>query len=416
MLPEKKSTSVVRFALIFLLVYMGTNLLVRQFMPQKAAPGQDVQQGIIVRPVDATVKGDHHPIISIRNDTEKNIVLKDTCPMPPFAVFKIEGEERIQLKTEETTQQCQPLTEILAGENIQYSLAPWKYSLFDERASYEVVLSPQGGKAVKATFVIYEPGTATHIFRKFITKPMLNFLIFIASLLPGYNLGVAIIILTIIVKLILFIPTQHALEGQKKLQLIQPKIEEIRRKFKDDPKRLNQETLQLWKKEKINPFQSCFPILLQFPFLIGLFYVIRDGSTLELSRHLLYGPYQDLAWDFGKNFLWFDLTKPSIYIFPPLLVILQFVQMRLSFAIADRKKKASDKKIVDVTPNKKKKAKEEDSANAQQTQQKVMMYGLPFMIGFFALKFPAAVSLYWGISTLFAIGQQIVVNREHLKV
>ncbi|MDD3896405.1 MAG: YidC/Oxa1 family membrane protein insertase [Candidatus Peribacteraceae bacterium] len=414
MAQENKALSLVRFALIFLIIYMGTNLLMRYFLPQET-PGENGQSVVTMRAVDATVKGDHHPVIAVRNESGQDITLPDTCPMPPFQVWKVEGEQRIPLTAVETVQPCEPLTLIPAGAHIQYSLAPWKYSLFNERATYALSLAlPGSGEELTAQFQIYEPGSITHVFRTFITKPMLNLLILIASLTPGYNLGVAIIILTIIVKLILFIPTQHALEGQKKLQLIQPKIEEIRRKYKEDPQRMNQETLKLWKQEKINPFQSCLPILLQFPFLIGLFYVIQDGAALELSRHLLYAPYQNLTWQFGTNFLGFDLTRPSVYIFPPLLVILQFLQMKLSFAIANRKKKNGKKDVIDVTPKKEKKP--EDALQSQQMQQKVMMYGLPFMIGFSAIKFPAAVSLYWGISTLFAIGQQLVVNREHLKV
>ena len=92
---------------------------------------------------------------------------------------------------------------------------------------------------------------------------------------------------------------------------------------------------------------------------------------------------------------------------PVLLVVLQFFQMKLSFAIAERKK-GKKEKVVDV-----KKKKEE--ASPQQMQQTMMLYGLPLMIGFFALRFPAAVALYWGISTTFAIGQQIVVNHRTLR-
>ena len=105
-----------------------------------------------------------------------------------------------------------------------------------------------------------------------------------------------------------------------------------------------------------------------------------------------------------------DLLQPNFFILPPLLVILQFLQMKLTFAIADRKK-AKNANVVEV-----KKKGEKDPASAMQMQQKMMLYLLPLMIGFFALKFPAAVSVYWGVTTLFGIGQQMIVNREHLRV
>ena len=412
-MADKKKGSIVQFLLIFLIVYMGMQMFMRAFFPA-ATPGQNGVGAVSLKMLDATVKGQHHPEVSIRNKTEEDLVIEDRCPMPLFDVWKVEGEERTLLSTEEIVLPCESITSVSAGDQILIDLAPWKYSLFGEYGTYELVLPLGDGEGAKTSFSIHEAGSVTQAFRTFITKPLLNGLIFIASLMPGYNLGLAIIILTIIVKLILFLPTQHAMEGQKKMQLIQPKIEIIRKKYKNDPQRLNQETMKLWKQEKINPFQSCLPILLQFPVLIGLFFVIRDGSVLELSRHLLYESYQNLPWKFGTNFLGFDLTKPSVYVFPPLLVIMQFIQMKMSFAIAS-KKKAAQKKVVDVTPGKKKKKKDDSMESAMQTQQKVMMYGLPFMIGFFAIKFPAAVSLYWGVSTLFAIGQQIVVNREHLK-
>ena len=229
----------------------------------------------------------------------------------------------------------------------------------------------------------------------------MNLLILVASILPDHNLGIGIIILTLLVKLLLFIPTQHALEGQKKMQLLQPKLEAVKKQYKDNPTKMQEETMKLWKEHKVNPLQSCLPILIQFPVLIGLFYVIRDNVNLSMSHDLIYPVYQHLSWTFGTNFLGLDLTKPNVWIFPPLLVVLQFFQMKLSFMIADKKK---EKQIVKA-----------EAATGMETQQKVMLYVLPFMIGFFALKFPTAVALYWGISTLFAIGQQVIVNREHIK-
>ena len=87
-------------------------------------------------------------------------------------------------------------------------------------------------------------------------------------------------------------------------------------------------------------------------------------------------------------------------------MVLQFTQMKLTFALAKRKAEKGQQTG---------KTEKDSKASAQATQQKMMQYGLPFMIGFFALRFPAAVSLYWGVSTLFAIGQQVVVNRKDTK-
>jgi YidC/Oxa1 family membrane protein insertase len=417
-MADQRKSSILQFVVVFAMVYLGAQFAVRTFFPpqENALPGAG---GIALEMQDPTVKGDHEAIVIVHNSTDTELTLPDRCPMPPFDVWKVEGEQRVPLTATGTAIPCVPLVSVPANGKITYSLLAWKYSLFADYGTYELELPAEGAvvaptpgqegsqyrEGIITRFSIHEAGVFTQTFRAFITKPLLNLLILIASLTPGYNLGVAIILLTILIKLLLFLPTQHALEGQKKLQLLQPKLEEIRRKYKDDPKKMNEETMALWKREKVNPFQSCLPMLLQFPILIGLFFVIRDGSVLEVSRHLLYTPYLDLPWQFGHGFLGLDLTKSSHFIFPPILVILQFLQMKLSFAIAKRKKSAAKDG---------KKEKDPEADQMQAMQQKMMTYMLPLMIGFFSFQVPDAVSLYWGISTLFAIGQQIIVNREHI--
>lgn len=404
-MSPKKRSSILEFALLFLVVYLLSQLVMRMFFPDQFTPGNGAT-GLMLEARDATVKGGHHPILVIKNKTEQEFALTDTCPMPPVQMFFVEAEgtpsEKLtELTTEDTALPCEPLTVLPAGENVTLDLAPWKYSLFSSYGTYEAHIgipdAPEGSQ-LTTRFSLYEPGPITQVFRTFVTKPLLNLLLFIASLLPGYSLGWAIVILTILVKLVLFVPTQHALEGQKKMQAIQPKLDALKAKYKDNPQQMQKETMRIWKEEKVNPLQSCLPMLVQFPVLIGLFYVIRDGSVLELSTHLLYGPYSDLPWTFGTQFLGLDLFKSNAFIMAPILVVAQFAQMKLSFAISNKKAEKSGKK--------------KEQKPAQQMQQKMMMYGLPIMIGVFAFKFPAAVSLYWGVSTFFAIGQQLVVNRR----
>jgi YidC/Oxa1 family membrane protein insertase len=296
-----------------------------------------------------------------------------------------------------------------ASESRTITLAPWKQYIFAQKATYELRL-PEAGSGAVARVEMGEPGMLVKLYRAFITKPFLNFLVLVASVLPNHNLGISIIILTLVVKLLLFLPTQRALEGQKKMQLLQPKLEVLKKEHSGDPQKLHEETVKIWKEHGVNPFQSCLPLLIQFPILIGLFHVIRDGVDLELSQHLLYESFRHLEWSFGTNFLGFDLTKAYPFVFPPILVVLQFVQMKLSFMIAGKKKKQAAQGKEESSEKK------DEMQKAQDVQQKIMTYALPLMIGFFAWKLPSAVSLYWGISTLFAIGQQMIVNREHLKV
>lgn len=414
--PRKRS-ALLEFALIFAIVYLGTQFVFRTFFPQPTNGQNGVAAGIVLKPVAAKVKEGHHPVLTLRNATTSKLVLPARCPMPPVEVFSAQGEGTgaalTPLTTKETALPCVPVTEVAPGASVQMDLGPWKYSLFGTLGTYEVRL-PQEAKLVSASGTVIAPsgtltarvtlvpvGSFTKLFRAFITKPFLNFLIFIASILPGHSLGVAIIVLTLVVKFLLYIPTQHSLKGQKKMQKAQPLLDEIRRRHKEDPKRMQEETMKIWKEHGINPFQSCLPLLIQMPVLIGVFYVVRDGSLLALSQHLVYPFYQHIDWTFSTTFLGLDLLKSNAYLFAPLLVILQFLQMKLTFAIAQRKKdQAGGAKPAS------------EAEKSQQLQQKMMLYGLPLMIGVFAFQFPAAVSLYWGISTVFAIGQQVVVNRK----
>ncbi|MBI5156180.1 membrane protein insertase YidC [Candidatus Peregrinibacteria bacterium] len=399
--PKKKSR-MWEFLLIFALVYLASDMAVRYFFP-KATPAEEQRQVELLPQSDSFRLG-HEPVLTLKNNAAKAFTFVDRCPMPPMDVFAMEGTggALVPLTTTVTAIPCAPFPVVGSGAEASLSFAPWKYSLFEKPGTYEVHLRNStvdgdgSGALLTARFSMHEPGTIVKLFRTFITKPFLNFLIFIAAALPGHSLALGIIILTILVKLILFLPTQHSMEGQRKMQLLQPKIEELKKRFKDQPQKLHEETMKLWKEEKVNPFQSCLPILLQFPILIGLFYVIRDGTNLTLAREFIYPMYQNLSWNFNPSFFGLDLTETN-WIFPPVLVILQYFQMKLSFATASKKQTAP------VDPS-------------QKLQQTMMTYTLPFMIGFFALNFPGAVSLYWGVSTLFAIGQQMIVNREKLKV
>ncbi|MFH1670382.1 MAG: YidC/Oxa1 family membrane protein insertase [Patescibacteria group bacterium] len=413
MAQKSKLRDFFEFFVLFLALYFLTQLALKQFFPNTfGSQGNGTSSGVILSVQDATVKGGHHPVLIIKNQTDKTLSLSDKCPNPPVIVVRVSdgGEEEALISMEENAIPCVPLTEIQPGEKVTYELSPWKYSLLSEFGTYRLMLpvdSEIQSPSPVVEFSIQEAGPVTKMFRAFISKPLLNLLILIASFMPGYSLGLAIIILTILIKLILFIPTQKGLEGQRRMQAVQPKLEEVKKKHKGDPQRMQSETMKIWKEHNVNPFQSCLPILIQMPILIGLFFVIRDGSVLELSRHLIYGAYQDLSWSWGTQFLGLNLTEPNIYVMPPLLVVLQFAQMKMSFAIAKKKKKSKETKES-------KESKGDKQKDPQAMQQKVMLYGLPLMIGFFALKFPAAVSLYWAVSTLFAVGQQLVVNRKEL--
>jgi YidC/Oxa1 family membrane protein insertase len=409
--PAKKSrlSSTLEFVALFAIAYLLSHFLLGNVMGGDQKPAVT---GVTIAAM--SVSRGNSPELTITNGTQSGITLTAHCPTPAVDIFKVttsgSGQETLSpLRPTDITGDCPTPISIAAGGNAKVSLGAWKYSLFNENATFEAKLPESlikgqtGSGQTVARFEIYEPNGFIKLFRTFITQPFLNLLVGIAAILPDHNLGIAIIVLTILVKLLLFLPTQHALEGQRKMQVLQPKINAMREQFKDDPTRMQKEMLALWKEHKVNPFQSCLPLLVQFPILIGLLYVIRDGSHLEFAKETLYPFFQHINWDFSPFFLGLDLRLTS-WIMAPILVALQFGQMWLTFH-HQKRKKAAEAKVIDAKTGK-------PAGSPEEMQQKVMLYAMPVMIGFFALQFPAAVSLYWGISTLFAIGQQIVVNRK----
>ena len=405
--PSKQSSKIIDFIIIALLVYLGSQYLFPRFFGKTTEPPVT---SVVVSMKDATLIPGQDPILIVRNDTTTSLSLPLWCPNPPVSIVYF-GESGTGSATTvdagKPVSECPVISEVPAGESATISLAPWKYAAFSRIGRYELTFEAESASgALRQTIAatVSPQGIVGKIYSTFITRPFLNFLVLVASVLPGHNLGIAIILLTLAVKILLFIPTQHSLEGQKKMQLLQPQIEAIRKKHADDSVVMNQEIMKLWKENKINPMQSCLPLLLQFPVLIGLYHVIRDTQNLEFSRHLLYGWFTTIDWSFDPGFFGLDLTLSYPWLFAPLLVVLQFIQMKLTFYIADKKKA---KKIDDAV---------HQPDNPQDMQQKIMLYALPLMIGFFAFQVPSAVSVYWGVSTLFAIGQQMIVNREHLRV
>jgi YidC/Oxa1 family membrane protein insertase len=154
-----------------------------------------------------------------------------------------------------------------------------------------------------------------------------------------------------------------------------------------------EETMKIWKTHKVNPASSCLPILIQFPILIALFYVIQDGLNPD-KTWLLYNFQQNFnLLDIQTNFLnILQLTERNLIALPITVGILQFLQLKL----------AMNKKTQTSTSN----------SDFQASMQNMMLYFMPGMIAVFTASLPAGVGLYWGTSTLFGIFQQFIINKQ----
>ncbi len=201
-----------------------------------------------------------------------------------------------------------------------------------------------------------------------LSKPLLSLLQWLYSILN--NWGLAIIALTIFVRLLLLPINISSMKSMKKMQKIQPQLKAIKEKYKDDPMRVNQETMALMKREKANPIGGCLPMLLQLPVFFALYSVL--GQSVELYK----SPF----------IFWItDLSYPDPFFVLPIAVGgLYFIQMN-------------------ITPQ-----------PMDPAQAKVMKF-IPIIFSFFMITVPSGLTLYFFVNTVFGIGQQLLFQREKKK-
>jgi YidC/Oxa1 family membrane protein insertase len=216
----------------------------------------------------------------------------------------------------------------------------------------------------------------------FIAQLLLQLLGFFYGLV--HNWGLAIIILSIAVYFILFPLSIKQMRSMKEMQLLQPKIEALRKELKDNPQRLNKEIMELYKEHKVNPLGGCLPLLLQMPIFFALYQALIRSVSLR-----------------GAHFLWIqDLSSPDkafvfknsipflgnqVNVLPILMAIGMFVQQKISMAQA--------------------------TGEAAQ-QQKMMSIIMPIMFGVIFYQMPSGLVLYWFVNSLFMLGYQLRINSQ----
>ncbi|NLL57236.1 MAG: YidC/Oxa1 family membrane protein insertase [Firmicutes bacterium] len=205
-------------------------------------------------------------------------------------------------------------------------------------------------------------------------------LMFFYNLVGDY--GVAIIMLTVLVNIIMFPLSRKQLESSRKIQEIQPELKRLQEKYKHDKEKYNQVTMEFMREHKVNPLGGCLPLLIQLPIMIAIFQLLRDTSIIARSVE-----------NFNPYFLFFglDLTKPDpLYILPIMSAAATFFHQRL--VITDPK-------------------------------QKMMQYIFPIMILVISISFPAGLLLYWFTNSLLSVGNHFLmkklerpkIDREHGK-
>ncbi len=340
--------------------------------------------------------------VELQNNTEATITLESRCPTALLDVSRFSSEGYVNVDNTLIDRDCSKAPDLILepGKASTLSLLDYSYSLFGETGKYKISLElptpsdtyPEMTSVYSTPeFDVVEPGLFKSLWRNLLYTPLLNLMVGILAYTPGHSLAIGIILLTLIIRTILLIPSQKAMKAQRRMQEMQPKIEELKQKYAGDQARLSQETMLLWKTHKVNPLSSCLPMLIQFPILIALYYCIEGG--LSPDRHVLLYPFLSgfSLNEVNPNFLGFNLFERSLIVFPILTGGLQFIQMQLMSA---KSKKKGAAKIPDE----------------MQAANNVMKYMMPVMIAIFSSQLAAAVGLYWAVSTSYGIVQQLVVN------
>lgn len=226
------------------------------------------------------------------------------------------------------------------------------------------------------------------LFHTFLYNPLYNGLIFLVGIMPGGDVGLAVIVLTIFVKLILFPLSLRAARTQILMRSLEDEIAAIKETYKDRQEQAVK-TMELYRREKVNPFSSFLLILIQLPVIFALYFVFVRGALPAIHTDLLYS-FIHTPKTVDLIFLGlFDLSAHSI-ILALLAGITQFIQASISFSKGPHVK-GSEKTMAHV-------------------MQMQMKYFFPILIAYIAYRFYAAVALYWVTSNIFAIGQELYVR------
>ena len=268
------------------------------------------------------------------------------------------------------------------------------------------------------------------------------------------NYGLAIIMFTILIKIIMLPLSIKQQRTMKKSSELQEKMKVLQFKYKNDPEKLNREMMDLYKKENMSPFSGCLSTIIQFILLISIFYMVRCPLTymkkidsnninnyiaqLQESQKTVNQAYSEIdiirevdylkekfpedenleKINLNMNFCGLDLSKIpqqnlgdwTVYIIPVLYIISTFISMRITTSMQNKDKKKDD--VIDITENKGEKEEERNEMeDAMAQSNKMMSWMMPIMSVSISLVAPLGLALYWLVNNILMIGERLVLNK-----
>ncbi len=239
----------------------------------------------------------------------------------------------------------------------------------------------------------------TAAFREGIYEPLYNALIYLIDIVPGHDVGIAVIILTLAVKVILIPLSRQAIRTQTAMRAIAPEMEELKKKHKDNQEEQARAMFALYKERNIRPFSTFFLVLLQLPILFGLYWVFWKGGLPAINTEILYSfvpapPFVDMS------FLGFiDMGERSLLL-ALLTGVTQYIYTRLSMGPRQPKPHTEEVSF---------------SADMARSFDLQARYVLPVLFTAISYSLSAALPLYWATSNIFMIGQELLMSRGRTK-
>ena len=237
----------------------------------------------------------------------------------------------------------------------------------------------------------------SNIFNTFFYNPLYNGLVFLISAVPFADVGIAIILLTVLVKLILFPLSRKAVRTQLVMKKLEPELSVLKEKYKNDKQQQARKVMDLYKEKGVNPFSGILLMFIQIPIIFALYWVFFRGGLPEVNESLLY-TFVSVPSTVNMIFLGLINMSGKSVVLAALAGITQYYQIKLTLPPLKNRKDSKDSPTL-----------KEDLARSFQLQ---MRYMLPVFVLVFSYIISAAVALYWLTSNIFAIGQEIVVRKR----
>ena len=220
-------------------------------------------------------------------------------------------------------------------------------------------------------------------FKVILYEQLLELLVFFYEIIPGNDLGIAIIFLTLSIKLLLLPLSLKAVKGQKELKELQPKLDLIKKKYADDKQKQTKAIMALYKENKVNPFSSCLPLLIQLPILIAVFQVFRTGLTsVDLNT-------------LGFGFL--ALEEPNILL-AAITGAMQYFQTKMLSSSTPPPAVAQKEGVKDES--------------MMTTMNKQMRFMMPVMTVIIGSTLPSGLMLYWLVGIIFTLVEQKIIFKR----